>query len=169
MNNSPKTIMIKNPRKTIFAASGATLVAIGIIVVISVSFGKSILDLEFMTDRAYASDQVLMQAKIAKHEARFDDQVAGLTIQQSVQGEMLEHHIKDFRQMVTAIAIADAVDLYNNADEALYLQKRYETKDGITPSSAERRDTLIRRKDSAKEYRDCVLAEKPNCKALRPQ
>lgn len=170
MNNSPKTITIKDPRKTIFRASGATLAAILTLIFIAVQFGKDLLDLEFMTDSAYASEKAAMSTKVEMHESKIAKQVASLTAVQSAQGVLLEHHIEDFQKMVKSIEVADAVDLYNNADEALYLQKRYEAKDGITSSSAARRHELERRKISAKEYRDCVLGESnPNCEALRPQ
>lgn len=170
MDNSPTTITIKDPRKTIFRASGATLVAILAVIFVSVQWGKSLFDLEFMTDSAYASEKALMFQAIELHESHFHSQVAELTNMQSHQGKMLEDHIIDFKSMVRSIELADAVDLYNNADESLYLHLRYEAKEGKTSSSAARRHELERRKDASKEYRNCVLAEiVPNCEALRPR
>jgi hypothetical protein len=169
MNNSPKTVTITDPRKTIFKVSGATLVVLLAMVFVGVQWGKLLLDTEFMTDAAYAAEKAQMFVAVAEHEQNFDERITELTAVQANQGQMLEHHIEDFGRMVKSIALADAVDLYNNADEALYTHLRYEAKDGATSSSAARRRELERRKIAAKEYRDCVLGEEPNCEALRPR
>jgi len=169
MNNSPTTITIKDPRKTIFRASGATLAALLAMVFVAIQFGKTMLDMEFMTDAAYAAGKQEMYKAVERHETHIETQVAEIASAQAEQNTMMVNHIKDFGAMVKSIELADAVDLYNNADEALYLHRRYEAKDGVTSSSAERRYELERRKAAAKEYRDCVLGEYPNCDALRPR
>jgi hypothetical protein len=167
--SEPTTITLTDPRKTIFKASGATLVALLGILFVAVQWGETLLDFHFMTDKAYALGKTEMQEAVAQHEAHIEAQVSSIAKTQTVMKVQMDSHIKDFGQMVKSITLADAVDLYNNADEALYLHKRYEARDGVTPSSAARRHELERRKTSAKEYRDCVLEERPNCEALRPR
>ena len=169
MNNAPKTVTIQDPRKTIFRVSGATLLVLLTIVYVSVEFGRALLDAEFMTDAAYASEKGKMVIAVDAHRGQIEAQVAGLAEMQAEQGRRQVVQGEKLEMLIVSIELADAVDLYNNADEALYLHLRYEAKDGITSSSAARRHELERRKGSSKEYRDCVLGEMKNCEALRPR
>jgi hypothetical protein len=167
--NEPKTLIIKDPRKTIFQASGATLVVLLGLVYVLVQWGEVLIDSSFVTDEAFAEGKNEMSEAVVAHEMHIEHQVKAIAAAQSAQNIQMTSHIKEFGEMVKSITLADAVDLYNNADEALYVHQRNESKDGATVSSASRRHDLQRRKISAKEYRDCVISESLNCEALRPR
>ena len=165
----PKTITITDPRKAIFQASGATILALALGAWFLVGWSTELIDMRFTSDEAFAAGKSEMRLAVEAHETRIEAQVGAIASTQAVQGTQIDTLVIDFAALVTSITLADAVDLYNNADEALYLHNRFEASDGVSRSSTKRRHELERRKVSAKEYRDCVLHEQPNCEALRPR
>lgn len=174
--NEPKTLTIPNPRKTMFKASGATLAALLVIAFIVIRFSGDLIDTRFMSHIEYDDEKSLMHSSVESHETTIEAQIRSIADTQASLQKILLAHISEISAMNDAhesfhleSSLGDAVHLYNSADNALHFHQRFEAKDGVTDSSANRRHELERRKIQAKEYRDCIIAEGPNCSALRPQ
>lgn len=164
-----KTITVHDPKKLFFRASGATIAMLFLIIIASVEFGRAALDTVFMTDLAYAEEHLKMEKAVAEHENKIEVEVGKIQQEQAETKKILEAHIADFHQLSKNINLNSAVDLYNSAEQTLYLHKLDESRNGETPRSIQRRHELERFRDAALEYRDCVINERKNCEALRPR
>jgi hypothetical protein len=172
MGDEERPIVIHDPRKLMFQISGATFVVLLGMIAASIVWGRALLDVEFMTDAAYAVEKKAMKVKIQEHETEIESQVMQLAAAQEQTSKSVDLLTSEFSSLMRNIAIADAVDVYNATDDALYQHRRDEAVTGVTRSSSIRREELDRRKAAAKEYRDCVLNDfndQRNCVALRPR
>ncbi len=158
LTNQPRTIGIPDPRKLVIKTTFGALIIICGIILAAFTWGYKLVDASFMTDAAYASEKEVMQT-----------QVAALKAEQGLQRDLLEHHIEDFQGLSKNIQLADAVSTYRNAEQALYLHKLDEERNGATSQSAVRRQELTFERDQSKDFRDCVVNDRPNCEALRPR
>jgi len=158
LSKEPATIEIPDPRKLVIKSSVGALIIIFGIILAAFSWGFKLVDSSFLTDSAYAADKLVMQGR-----------VSDLRIEQAKQRKLMEKHILDFKGLTKNIQLADAVSTYRNAEQALYLHKLDEERNGKTTQSATRRQELTFERDESKDFRDCVVNNRPNCEALRPR
>ncbi len=154
----PRTIEITDPRSWVIKGSVGTLIIFFGIIYASIQWGHKLLDASFLTDSAYASDQVLVQTQMTELRAVQIEQNAQMTI-----------HLAEFTTLSKNIQLSDAVSTYRNAEQALYLHELDEERNGETSRSAKRQRELKSERNQAKEFRDCVVGEELNCEALRPR
>jgi len=157
-NNETQTLTISDPRKWFFRISGATLGFFIIVGISAVQYSESILDWRFVTE-----------AEARERAIEITKQVEELKSQVTSSNRLIQTHIKDFDTLSKQLLIADAISTYKATNEKLWLHQRDEQVNGETEASARRRHELETELVQAKEYRDCIISEKPNCSALRPQ
>jgi len=84
--------------------------------------------------------------------------------------EIAETNAAHLDQHITEFRVANAIAMYDRAEEKM---ESYGLSRGIEPSNEvthdEHYNDLVRRKEQAEKYLNCLLAKNENCERLRPR